>query len=186
MNRKLGMALIGASFLIPIDADAQRVRPNNRPANRYVAPATARLANCRVPSRGRAYVCQPQRRDNVVYRYSGNAGRRARRAWIAPAWGRTSIFLTRRDVRRDEFGQGRLRDLIGPATVRRVRDHGRRAGLRGPVRGHWLHRRHAEPTLVLTMRRQEVARLVDYDRDGFIDEFLVRNFRGSRSLAYGW
>lgn len=183
MNRKLWMALIGASVLMPIDADAQRVRPRNRPAERTVAPASARLANCRTPRQGRAYVCDAPH-DNIVYRYSADRGRRARRAWIPASWGRRSVYLTRRDLRRGEVRQGRLREILGPATVRRVRDHGRRAGLRGSLRGHWLRRGRASSILVLTMRDQEVARLVDYDRDGLIDDFLLRNFRHSRSWGY--
>lgn len=185
MNRTIWLTLIGVSILIPIEADAQRVRPRNQPIQRTVAPTTARLANCRAPTGGRAYTCRNARYDNVVYRYSGNRGRQARRAWIAPAWGRAPIYLSRRDLRRDRIGNRQLRELLGPATVRRVRNHGRRVGLEGAVRGHWLQRRRAAPTLVLTMRNQEIARLVDYDRDGLVDEFLLRNFRSSAGWAYG-
>ncbi len=49
--------------------------------------------------------------------------------------------------------------------------------MRGPVRGHWARGRWAGTVLVLTMRGGEVARLVDYDRDGLVDDLLLRNFR---------
>ena len=182
MMRKILMALLGASFLIPMEADAQRGRQRNQPVDRYVAPTnSARLARCRAPGQGRSYVCTNDRRDDVVYRYSGNIGPRARRAWITPQWRRTSIYLTPRDFRRDELGQGRLRAILGKATLRRVRDHGRRAGLNGSVRGHWVGSRRAGSTLVLTMTADMPYEAAVF---GLVDDFLLRNFRRARYQSW--
>ncbi len=67
--------------------------------------------------------------------------------------------------------------MVGAATVRRVRDVGRRAGLRGSLRGRWAENRRSGAVLTLSMRGQEVARFLDYDRDGLVDEVRLRNFR---------
>ncbi len=177
MKRTLWMVLMGTSFMIPIEAEAQRGRARNAPASRQIAPLSARLTKCRAPSGGRAYLCGNEVHTNVVYRYSGNGRTRTRRAWVVAKWGRIHIYPVRYHARSRGISQGRLRDMLGAATVRRVRDAGRRAGLRGSVRGQWSESRRSGAVLTLTMNRQEVARFADYDRDGLVDEVLLRNFR---------
>ena len=68
-------------------------------------------------------------------------------------------------------------DSAWSVAVNRIRDHGRRAGLRGSLRGHWAPTRGLDDIMVLTMRGREVARLVDFDRDGLVDDVMLRNFR---------
>lgn len=176
MKRTLWMVLLGTSLLIPADATAQR----HRNANDRAPERSARLADCRAPSNGRAYVCRSEPTSRVVYRYAG-APRptAAARVWITPSWARVRIDFGRHDVRfaprRGEVGQRWLRDVLGDRTVRRVRDHGRGAGLHGRVSGHWVERYRGD-ILVLTMEGMEVARLIDRDLDGRVDVFLLRNF----------
>ena len=87
MKRTLWMVLMGTSFLIPIEAEAQRYGARNAPASRQIAPVSARLANCRAPSGGRAYACRNDVHTNVVYRYAGDRRNRFRRAWVVAHWG---------------------------------------------------------------------------------------------------
>ena len=177
MKRTFWMVLVGSSFLLPIEAEAQRGRNRNAPASRQIASVSARLANCRAPSGGRSYVCRNDVHTNVVYRYGGNSRNRVRRAWVAANWGSIHMYPVRYRARNREIGQRQLRDMLGAATVRRVRDLGRRSGLRGSVRGRWVENRRSGAVLTLTMNRQEVVRFLDYDRDGHVDEVLLRNFR---------
>jgi hypothetical protein len=174
MKIVLWMVLLGTSFLIPAEAFAQRGRNADV---RVVAPErSARLAHCRAPSNGRAYVCRSEPNSRVVYRYASTTRPQSARVWITPSWARVRVDFRRHDVRRGEIDQRWLRDVVGKHTIRRVREHGHDAGLRGPVRGHWVARGH-DDVLVLTMERQEVARLIDRDLDGRVDVFLLRNFR---------
>ena len=177
MKRILWVVLMGTSFLFPIEAEAQRGRVRNAPTSGQIAPASARLSSCRAPSGGRPYVCRNDVHTNVVYRYSGNGRNRVRRAWVVAKWGRIHIYPVRYRSRSREIGQRQLRDMLGTATVRRLRDVGRRAGLRGPVRGRWTESRRSGAVLTLTMNRHEVARFLDYDRDGLVDEVLLHNVR---------
>ena len=192
MKRTLAVALLGAALTIPMEAEAQRVRPRgdnvrverqvDRPARAVprarrpaAIPGTGRLAACQAPRNGRAYVCAPHRR--VVYRSSSylRSGRN-RYVWADARWARVTMRLPVRRARFREIRQNRLRDLIGTRAVNRIRAHGRAAGLRGGLRGHWLDTRRFDDILVLTMGGREVARLVDYDRDGFVDDVLLRDF----------
>lgn len=174
MTRPMMLALLGASFLIPAHVDAQRARAPR--VARAVTPQSARLAECRAPSDGRAYVCTAPT-SGVVYRYAGPPRPTTARVWIRPTWRHEDVHLRWRGVRRGEVGRGRLRQMLGARTLREVRDHGRRAGLSGPVRGRWTEGRRGGSVLVLTMRDQEVARLVDRNLDGHVDVVLLRNFR---------
>lgn len=178
MTRTLMVLLLGTSFLMPMEAAAQRARPRNAPhapnAPHAVPANTARLARCRAPVDGRSYVCRDEQRPRVVYRYSGGL---ARPVWIAPQWGRVDVVLPRNWARDGDVEPGRLRALLGRDLVWRVHEHGLRAGLKGPVRGHWVAQRRLGTVLVLTMRGQEVARLVDYDHDRVVDDLVIRNFR---------
>ena len=177
MKHTLWMVLMGTFFLIPIEAEAQRGRARNAHASRQIAPVSARLTSCRAPSGGHAYLCRNDVRTDVVYRSSSSGRGRTRRAWVVANWGRIHIYPVRYRARSREITQGRLRDMLGAETVRRVRDVGRRAGLRGSVRGQWIESRRSGAVLTLTMSRQEVAQLLDFDRDGLVDEVLLRNFR---------
>jgi len=173
MKRSMSLVLLGASFLMPTHAEAQRARAGRQ--ERVATPQSARLAECRAPSDGRAYVCRAPA-SQVVYRYAGRPATGPVRTWIRPTWRSGDLYLSWRGVRRGEVGQRWLRDMLGPRTLREVRDHGRRAGLDGPVRGHWTVGRRGGSVLVLTIRSQEVARLIDRDFDGRVDVFLLRNF----------
>ena len=57
MKRTLMLVLMGTSFLVPIDAEAQRTRNRNRNSVRSAPVASSgRLANCRTPARGVDYL----------------------------------------------------------------------------------------------------------------------------------
>jgi hypothetical protein len=174
MKRMLSAALLGASFLIPAEATAQRVRVViDHPR---AVPVTGRLAECRAPSRGRAYVCRPE--TNVVYRYAGGARRPVVRDWAVVEWGRIHMYPVR-GSRQGLINEGRLRDMLGDRTVERVRDRGRRFGLRGPVRGDWHESLRFGAVLTLRVDGREVAELLDFDRDGIVDQVLLRDLRFS-------
>ncbi len=178
MLRTLWMVMLGTTFLVPAEAEAQRARGASTRDGRAVAPVgSARLVSCPAPSGARAYRCAPEVRRRVGVRPVAPVPRVAQRTWVSAGWRGAPIFLTWRDLRRAELGQGRLRQILGRPTLDGIADHGRRAGMRGPVRGHWARGRWAGTVLVLTMRGGEVARLVDYDRDGLVDDLLLRNFR---------
>ena len=198
MKRTMALALMGASLMMPMNAEAQRsrARGNNprvegrveRPTRTVEAgrrpaatPGTGRLVSCRAPRDARAFTCAPDRR--TVYRSSSylRSGRN-RYVWVDARWARMTMRLPLRRGPRAEIGQGRLRELIGRRAVDQIRAHGRAMGLRGSLRGHWQLGRRFDDVLVLTMSGREVAQLVDYDRDGFVDDVLLREFaRGYRT-----
>lgn len=172
MMRTLSMVLMGASFLIPTAAEAQAAsytHPRVLPAN------TARLANCRAPGHGRAYVCRTE--SNVLYRYAGGVRRAVVRDWVVVEWGRMRLHPVRLHRHDGRIGEPVLRDMLGRDAVARIRDHGRRAGLRGPVRGTWHESLRYGAILTLEMQGREVAELLDFDRDGWVDQVLLRDPR---------
>ncbi len=123
MKRRLWVVLVGTSFLIPIQADAQRSRSRGVPVTRHVdARASGRLTSCRAPSGGRAYVCRGDTRRNVVYRYSGTGRTGTRLRWVLAEWGNMHMRLAGRSTRARSISQSRLKDMLGARTVRRVRD----------------------------------------------------------------
>jgi hypothetical protein len=64
---------------------------------------------------------------------------------------------------------------MGGHVVNRIRDHGRRMGLRGALHGEWVNGGRRGRVMVVHMDRVEVAELVDFDRDGVVDDvFLLR------------
>ena len=85
------------------------------------------------------------------------------------------MYPVRYRGRSGTIGQGALRDMLGAATFHRIRERGRRAGLRGALRGHWLESRRLGAVLTLTMGGREVAELHDFDRDGLVDEVWLRD-----------
>lgn len=174
MKRMFSVALLGASLLIPAEAGAQRVRVVER---HRAVPVTGRLAECRAPSHGRAYVCRPHA-SNVVYRYAGGVRRPVVRDWAVVEWGRIHMYPVR-GSRDGRITQGRLRDMLGDRTVERVRDRGRRFGLRGPVRGDWHESLRFGAVLTLSMEGREIAELLDFDRDGIVDQVLLLDLRFS-------
>lgn len=197
MKRELTMVLLGAALLVPVDVEAQRARGRAADADGRVEklePITrgGRVAPRARPARVRV---RPGRvADRVVYsshsryrapRYhrSGRIGRpyrdariRVRFDWgLAPIVVRDRVYLDRR------LNPGQLRRVLGHATVNEIRRAGRRAGLRGAPRGHWLDSRRHGRVLVVTMDRIDVAEFIDYDRDGWIDDaFFFRDARERR------
>lgn len=191
MKRELMSVLLGAALLVPADVDAQRGR--NRPVDRgprvsHPAPITVsgRLSRCRAPARARAFDCA----SRVVYSSHGSISGgvlrpyRDARLRIRADWIRAPIRFSI-GVRFDRsLNPGQLRRLLGHDTVTRIRDVGRRQGLRGAPRGHWVDSRWQGLVLVVTMDRVDVAEFIDYDRDGlFEDSFLLRHDRGRRWIG---
>jgi len=181
MKRQLMMVLLGAAFLAPIDAEAQRAQSRGQRASRP-APiaASGRLARCLAPAGAQRFDC----RSRVVYssgsRRSGSY--RASRLRVRANWGRVRMLPLGHRTRDRVLNKSRLRDVLGRRTVDRVRNAGRRSGLRGSLRGYWQNDRRGGTTLVVTMGRVEFAEFVDFNRDGRVDEiFLIRNDRGRRT-----
>lgn len=186
MKREMMSVLVGAVLLVPAEADAQRARhrgPDRGPRVAQPAPVTAsgRLARCRAPAHARSFDC----RSRVVY--SSHAGHRAvlvmrpyrdARIRIRADWVRAPVRFSL-GVRFDRgLNPGELRRMLGHRTVDRIRHAGRRAGLRGAPRGHWVDSRVHGLVLVVTMDRVDVAEFIDSDRDGFFDDsFLFRHDR---------
>lgn len=172
MKRILSMVLVGASFLIPSSADAQRGRVDHA---RVLRANTARLAACRAPGNGRAYVCRAA--SNVVYRYAGGARRPIVRDWVVVDWRNVRMVPVR--FRRSDgmITQPMLREMLGVTTVRRLRDRGHRFGLRGPLRGVWHESWRYGSVLTVFMDGRELAELVDWNSDGWVDQVLMRDVR---------
>lgn len=197
MKRELMTVLIGATLLAPTSLDAQRRARSDTDRARVdrLDPITVqgRLAGCR-GGRG-AFAC----RDRVVYsshrRFRSPATYRTVRAYrphrtgrftVRADWGRVRLRLDRHARLGRLLHQAELRQVLGPHTVNRLRAYGRREGLRGPLRGHWVGTRRRALVLVVSMGRADLAEFVDYDRDGRIDDAYVFERRRHRRLADGW
>ena len=183
MRREMMTLLIGASMLVPTAADAQRGRGHRGPrAQPAPVAVSGRLTSCRAPAGARRFDCPA----TVVYRSRAHyVPRRGNHVWVRARWGPIR-FGAIRHYRYDRFlNQSELRDLVGLRTVHLIRDEGRRAGLRGALRGQWVSSGGYERTLVVTMEGVDVAEIVDFDRDGVVDEvFIVRPGRDRRVLGY--
>ena len=183
-RNKVFVLLIGALIVVPAEADAQRNRNRDRDDGRV-----ERLEPVRAPGRvidrgfnrpGRAL----DRRHRVVYSSRGY-GARGRILWARADWGR---------VRMHTFGYNRgrvlnqrdLRNVVGNRAVNRIRQAGRRAGLRGQLRGHWVGSRGFGRVLLVRMGGVEIAELVDFDRDGFIDDIYVMRYGRGRQVVSRW
>lgn len=189
MKRELMSVLIGASILLPMDAEAQRNRGRDRDRNdrndRVTQPAPVR-ASGRIAYPVRARALPPQTR--VIYsNYGGSVRHRAGRVWIRADWGRPHLVPVRHRARYDRvLDQRDLRDILGKRMVERVRDAARDSGLRGQLRGHWVNARRDGLILVVTMEREDVAEFVDYDHDGDFDDIFVIDRRSGRLESRGW
>ncbi len=197
MKRELKSVLLGAALIVPVDAEAQRGRGRAADDNPRVEKLQPITTGGRVAPRGRVAARAPYARDRVVY--SSHSAYRVPRVYRSGRWnvgyrdtrirgrldyGRTPIFVRHRNRFDGRLNQGELRRVLGHETVRQVRQAGRRAGLRGPVRGHWVDARRHGLVLVVTMERVDVAEFIDYDRDGWIDDsFFFRHDRGRRWIA---
>lgn len=183
MRRKLWVVLVGTSLLIPIEANAQRGQNRGRTSVQRVPAVSGRLAECRPPAGARPFDCSAR----IVYSSRAYGSNRPGVVWARTDWGRVRI---RTDFRRGRWGvlnQRQLRDVLGRRTLDRVRDVGRKSGLRGSLRGRWHQAGRSGDVLVVTMGGREVAEFVDYNRDGFVDEVLVpRNVRGRRVASRVW
>ncbi len=197
MKRELITLLIGASFFAS-DVEAQRNRDqvnaggdrngrNDRVEQLEPIRASGRIAPRHVYRGGRY-----DRRTRVVYSsrswYRTPRARNSwgRNAWIRADWGRIRMrpFVLRHD--RAFLNKRELREVLGRRTVDMLRDSGRRAGLRGTMRGHWVEQRGQGRILVVTIDRVDVAEFVDFDRDGFVDDVFLISTRGNRRATYGW
>lgn len=108
------------------------------------------------------------------------------RFWIRADWGRIRMQPLRHRGPNVVLDKSDLRHLLGRETVNRVRNAGRRVGLRGAMRGRWVGGRGRGQVLVVTMGGADVAEFADFDRDGFIDDvFLIGEGRGRR-VTHGW
>ncbi|NNL30431.1 MAG: hypothetical protein HKO77_05380 [Gemmatimonadetes bacterium] len=197
MKRELMSVLFGAALLVPMDTEAQRGRgraDNDSPRVQKLEPIAT---GGRIAPRGRVSARAPYAHDRVVY--SSNTRYRVPRAYRSGRWnvgyrdarirvrfdyGRVPIFARHRPRSGGQLNPAELRRVLGHETVRRIRDSGRRAGLRGAVRGHWVDGRRHGLVLVVTMERVDVAEFIDYDRDGWIDDsYFFRHDRGRRWIG---
>lgn len=194
MKRELLSVLIGAALIVPADVEAQRGRkhvPQRGPRVVDTPPAVAsgRLNRCRAPAHARSFECRPANR--VVY--SSRAGYRHATVYrpyrdsrirVRLAWGSGRLHFRARPYMTGTVGPAQLRRILGPQTVNRVRRAGRRLGLRGAPRGHWVESWRHGLVLVVTMDRVDIAEFVDYDRDGFVDDaFFFRHDGGRRWIS---
>jgi hypothetical protein len=176
MRRETMLALIGATMLLPTAVEAQRGRGHGGPP--AAVAASGRLTGCHPAARARPFDC----RATVVYSSNARyAPRRGGHVWVRAGWGPVR-FGAIRYYRYDRYlNQSELRELIGLRTVHLIRDEGRRAGLRGALRGEWVHSQAYGRTLLVTMEGIDVAELVDFDQNGIVDEiFIVRPGRDRR------
>ena len=190
MKRLALVTMIGSLLLGTGELEAQRGdRGKNRDRNGRVERLEPVHAPGRVVDR-RAYRPAPPHRGGrtrVVYR-SGRprTGYDAYGAWIRFDWARAVYFRPIVEPRRRAFlNQGELKALLGHRVVRQIRNAGRSVGMRGPMRGHWVYDRY-DTILVVTMGGNDVAELVDYNGDGFVDETYLIGRRGYRPVVLGW
>lgn len=192
MKREALVLMIGSLLLGTGDAEAQR-NDRNRDRNRDRDGRVERLEPVHAPGRVVAQpVYRPARhhrgsRSRVVY-----SSRRhrpsyvAHGSWVTTDWGRVVRFRPIVRPRHRAFlNRGELNELLGRHTVRHIRDAGRSVGLRGEIRGHWVTRRY-DTILVVSMGGSDVAELIDFNGDGFVDEAYVISPRGYRAAAIGW
>ena len=193
MKRGMLMLTAGALLLVPIDADAQRARSRDDGRIQNRNGRVERLEPVRAPSRvvDRRVRYVPTRhvrngRSRVVYSSYGRYGPRWRNAfWVRADWGRRIRFhaIGHRNPNR-VLNQARLRDVLGNRTVRRLEDAGRAMGLRGALRGHWVSGYGRGHILVISMDRVDIAEVIDFDRDGFVDDvFLIRGTRDDQVVS---
>ncbi|MGY8778563.1 MAG: hypothetical protein ACKVIN_10615 [Longimicrobiales bacterium] len=193
MKRELITILIGASFFAS-DVEAQRNRDRDNQTGRDDRDGRVEQLEP-VHARGRiaprTIVYRSGRPEHVRSRvvYSSNRRRRSYaplHVWVRADWGRVRMQPFAVRANRTVLNQRDLRNVLGRRTVDRVRDSGRRAGLRGSLRGHWVEQRGQGRVLVVTMDRIDVAEFVDFDRDGFVDDVFLVQARGNRRVGYGW
>ena len=183
MRRTLWMVVVGTSLLIPMETVAQRGQSRGRTTVQRVPTVSGRLAECRPSAGARPFDC----RARVVYSSGAYIPIQVGVEWARTDWGHVRI---RADSRRERWGvlnQRQLRDVLGRRTFDRVRDVGRRSGLRGSLQGRWHQARRSGDVLIVTMGGWEVAEFLDYNRDGFVDGVLVpRDVRGRRVASGLW
>ncbi len=186
MKRELMMALLGAAILTPADADGQRNRTRERERPRE------ERAGQPAPVRAGGRIAYPvrnsgrfDRRSRVVYTSRGSYRPAARgHLWVRANWGPVRIRSVGYHRGNLVLKKNDLRHVLGRRTVDQVQRAGRRAGLRGAMRGHWVGRRGAGQVLIVTMGGVDVAEFADFDRDGFVDDvFLVQHSRNRRVVS---
>lgn len=193
MKRELMSVLLGAAMLVPVDAEAQRGRgrgSDDAPRVQKLEPVRRGGRIAPRAARARPYTT----RSRVVYRSREGyprAGRGTRvhgiyrDSWVRVRldWGRAPRFPVRARLDRS-LNPGELRHVLGHQTVNRIRRAGRRMGLRGAPRGHWVDSWRHGLVLIVTMDRVDLAEFFDYDRDGFIDDaYFFRHDRGRRWIG---
>ena len=189
MKREALVLMIGSLLLGTGEADAQR---NDRRGDRNRNGRVERLEPVHAPGR---VVARPTYRANTAYRggsrvvYSTRRHRpayAAHRGWVRADWRRAVRFRSFvRPGHRGFLNKRELQDLIGRRALRDIRDAGHSVGLRGKMRGHLVYHRY-DTILVVSMGGSDVAELVDFNGDGFVDEAWVIGHRGYRPAALGW
>lgn len=95
-------------------------------------------------------------------------GRAARDAW------EDIIFRTPRDRRKNEsVNRSVLQDVLGSVLLGRFESHARQSGYNGSTSGRWLLDG-STPVLQLYVGSVPIARIVDFNRDGRIDQVQLR------------
>lgn len=194
MKRELMSVLLGAAMLVPVDAEAQRGRGRGNADGPRVQKLEPVRRGGRIDPRAARARRPHTARGRVVYR-SGDGYARARRGtrvygayrdgWIRVRldWRRAPRFPVRPRLH-THINQGELRHVLGHRTVNRIRRAGRRMGLRGAPRGHWLETWRDGLVLIVSMEGVDLAEFIDYDRDGFIDDsYFLDHDHGRRWIG---
>lgn len=187
MKRNLMSLLLGASVIMASDAEAQRNRDRGNDRVVQQNGRVERLEPVRARGRVAPRVTYRARPGRVVYSSRHGYNWHRNRYWVNTRIDR--FYFDRRfdRARRDRILRNKdLKDLLGNRTVKRVKEIGRDAGLRGPLRGYWVHERGIGRVLVVTMDRIDVAEYADFDGDGYIDEALLIAPDRFRRGARGW
>jgi hypothetical protein len=87
-------------------------------------------------------------------------------------WGNIVFRDSRRHRRDERLNRSVLAGLLGNTWVNRLESHGRRYGS-GPLNGYWLPRASGN-VLELHIGSAPYARLIDFNRDGRVDDLLFR------------
>ena len=184
MKRELMTLLLGASVIMASDAEAQRNRERGNDRAVRGNGRVERLAPVQARGRIAPRVTYRARPGGVVY--SSRRGYNWHRYWVNTRIQRH--YFDRRYIdRRDGLLRNKeLKELLGNRTVNRMKDIGKDAGLRGSLRGRWIHERGIGRILVLTMDRVDIAEFADFDGDGFIDESLLIDRGRFRRGQRGW
>ena len=180
--------LAAAAVLVPANVDGQRDRQGNRndrqnrQDERWEDTRGPGYDNDRYLDEGRYDYDDGYRYDDRYERpsdrYRGPYSRRNPRSsdWRYQNWGDFHLYAPR-GLRTRHMGERGIRQLLGAQGLRRLKRIARQSGTRGPLTATWTASRRYGDRLMVRSRGRRIAEIHDFNRDGYVDEVLVRRPR---------